>query len=157
MPPQAWGSQGKSYGHGGGDYGRGNNHSGHAQGGYQNQSHGNGGHYDTYGYQQYPGAYPMSGGGPRQDSYGAGPRLSERISGYAPPGLDRSLADSMASSRSGKPILEPGPGSRRGGRTSGPPPPPPPNAKEDPRAAAGKKLSYYDMDSVAEGDVELSY
>jgi len=47
---------------------------------------------------------------------------------------------------------------RRGGATnSGPPPPPPPDAKEDPRAAGGKKVSYHDMDSVAEGDVELTY
>lgn len=58
--------------------------------------------------------------------------------------------------------LEPGPGGRRGGRNgggvgSGPPPPPPPDAKEDPRAAAGKKVSYHDMDLVAEGDVELTY
>lgn len=34
---------------------------------------------------------------------------------------------------------------------------PPPNAKEDPRARAGRKVSYNDMDSVAEGDVELTY
>ncbi|KZO94909.1 hypothetical protein CALVIDRAFT_565311 [Calocera viscosa TUFC12733] len=43
----------------------------------------------------------------------------------------------------------------------GPAPPmrrsPPPNAKEDPRARAGRKVSYNDMDSVAEGDVELQY
>ena len=36
-------------------------------------------------------------------------------------------------------------------------PPPPPDAKEDPRAASGRKVSYYDMDLVAEGDVELNY
>jgi hypothetical protein len=59
-------------------------------------------------------------------------------------------------------ILEPGPGgggrSRgRGASGAGPPPPPPPDAKEDPRAAAGKKVSYHDMDLVAEGDVELTY
>ncbi|KAG8963969.1 hypothetical protein FRC03_002400 [Tulasnella sp. 419] len=29
--------------------------------------------------------------------------------------------------------------------------------KEDPRAAAGRKVSYHDMDEVAEGDIELSY
>ncbi|KZT62144.1 hypothetical protein CALCODRAFT_490328 [Calocera cornea HHB12733] len=34
---------------------------------------------------------------------------------------------------------------------------PPPNAKEDPRARAGRKISYNDMDSVAEGDIELQY
>ena len=43
------------------------------------------------------------------------------------------------------------------GRSGIPPPPPPPDAKEDPRAAAGKKVSYHDMDLVAEGDVELTY
>ncbi|KZP15092.1 hypothetical protein FIBSPDRAFT_959069 [Athelia psychrophila] len=52
-------------------------------------------------------------------------------------------------------------GRRANGRSSGngggPPPPPPPDAKEDPRAAAGKKVSYHDMDLVAEGDVELTY
>ena len=45
----------------------------------------------------------------------------------------------------------------RSGSMNGPPPPPPPDAKEDPRAAAGKKVSYHDMDLVAEGDVELTY
>jgi hypothetical protein len=57
--------------------------------------------------------------------------------------------------------LEPAP-ARRGGRGNagiggGAPPPPPPDAKEDPRAAAGKKVSYHDMDLVAEGDIELTY
>lgn len=65
-----------------------------------------------------------------------------------------------------KPIasVDPGSGGRRGGRgggggggSGGYPPPPPPDAKEDPRAAAGKKVSYHDMDLVAEGDVELTY
>lgn len=56
--------------------------------------------------------------------------------------------------------LDPGPSARRNTRSgsmNGPPPPPPPDAKEDPRAAAGKKVSYHDMDLVAEGDVELTY
>jgi hypothetical protein len=93
-------------------------------------------------------------------------RLSDRISGYAP-GLDQPLESSIVPAAAGLPpkpaaILEPGPGGggRRGGRVgnvSGPPPPPPPDAKEDPRAAAGKKVSYHDMDLVAEGDVELTY
>jgi hypothetical protein len=55
--------------------------------------------------------------------------------------------------------LEPTP-SRRGRGASGTgagAPPPPPDAKEDPRAAAGRKVSYHDMDLVAEGDVELTY
>lgn len=46
-----------------------------------------------------------------------------------------------------------GGGNRRrntGGGNTGPPPPPPPDAKEDPRAAAGKRVSYHDMDLVAE-------
>lgn len=59
-----------------------------------------------------------------------------------------------------KPVgaLEATPG-KRGSRSGagGPPPPPPPDAKEDPRAAAGRKVSYHDMDLVAEGDVELTY
>ena len=36
-------------------------------------------------------------------------------------------------------------------------PPPLAKVKQDPRAAAGRKVSYLDMDEVAEGDVELSY
>jgi len=35
--------------------------------------------------------------------------------------------------------------------------PPPPDAREDPRAAAGRKVSYHDIDRMVEGDVELSY
>lgn len=144
-PPQAWGGQGKSYGGGGGV----DQHRNYDRAGSMHNS--NGGFPDTYGYSQH--GYSMSGGA-RQESYGVGGgRLSERISGYAPPGLDRPLAESIA--RSGRPSSDTV--ARRGVRSSGPPPPPPPNAKEDPRAAAGKKLSYYDMDSVAEGDVELSY
>ena len=54
--------------------------------------------------------------------------------------------------------LESGQGVRRGrGGTGGPPPAPPMNVKEDPRAQAGKKVSYVDVDQVAEGDVELTY
>lgn len=48
-------------------------------------------------------------------------------------------------------------GGGRGSDVGGVMPPPPPDAKEDPRAAAGKKVSYHDMDLVAEGDVELQY
>lgn len=39
---------------------------------------------------------------------------------------------------------------RNGSQANGPPPPPPPDAKEDPRAAVGKRVSYHDMDLVAE-------
>jgi hypothetical protein len=41
-------------------------------------------------------------------------------------------------------------GRNGGSHNAGPPPPPPPDAKEDPRAAAGKRVSYHDMDLVAE-------
>lgn len=68
-------------------------------------------------------------------------------------------------------VLEAGPGAvgNRGGRgrrdsvtadsmASGTSPnAPPPGAREDPRAAAGRKVSYYDIDRTAEGDVELTY
>lgn len=84
-----------------------------------------------------------------------GRRLGDRIGGYAP----GAPADAPGHGIEGLPpkptaTLEPGPGGRRNGRA---PPPPPPNVKEDPRAAAGRKVSYHDMDLVAEGDVELSY
>ena len=80
--------------------------------------------------------------------------MSDRISGYAPGhegghGIEGLPAKPLASH-------EHEPRGRRG-RMSGPPPPPPPDAKEDPRAAAGKRVSYHDMDLVAEGDVELTY
>ena len=80
-----------------------------------------------------------------------GRRLSDRIGGMAPGeahGLPpKPMAAMDASPTSG----------RKNGRSGGPPPPPPPDAKEDPRAAAGRKVSYHDMDLVAEGDVELQY
>lgn len=59
-----------------------------------------------------------------------------------------SVADSGSSGRRG---------GRGGGGISSTPLPPPPDAKEDPRAAAGRKISYHDMDEVAEGDIELTY
>jgi len=69
-------------------------------------------------------------------------------------------------------MLEPGPGTggNRGGArgrrdsvtadsmaSGASPNAPPPGAREDPRAAAGRKVSYYDIDRTAEGDVELTY
>lgn len=91
-------------------------------------------------------------------------RLSDRISGYAPgheaPSEPISVPASAGLPAKPMAILDPVPAPRRAGRggsMSGPPPPPPPDAKEDPRAAAGKKVSYHDMDLVAEGDVELNY
>lgn len=57
-----------------------------------------------------------------------------------------------------KPISLNGGGSDRGSRDAASVPlPPPGKVKEDPRAAQGRKISYMDMDEVAEGDVELSY
>lgn len=96
-------------------------------------------------------------------------RLSDRITGFAsgteppanaglppkppPPSVDSALPS--GSNNTG------GHGGRKKGNGGaghgGPPPPPPPDAKEDPRAAAGRKVSYHDMDLVAEGDVELTY
>ncbi|KAF8583949.1 hypothetical protein K439DRAFT_1347268 [Ramaria rubella] len=81
-------------------------------------------------------------------------RLQERVGGYAQPSQLTGVEGLPA-----KPIVtfEPTSGGRRGRAATGPPPPPPPDAKEDPRAASGKKVSYHDMDDVAEGDVELTY
>ncbi|KAI5122188.1 hypothetical protein M0805_007085 [Coniferiporia weirii] len=89
-------------------------------------------------------------------SAGGGRRLGDRIGGYAPGHSHEHPAHGIEGLPA-KPVatLEPGPGGRRNGR--GPPPPPPPDAKEDPRAAAGRKVSYHDMDLVAEGDIELTY
>lgn len=96
--------------------------------------------------------------------------MSERISGYVedfggsaglpmaaglppkPVGLDSALGSGRRSGGGGRSLSGNGNGSG-----AGPLPPPPANAKEDPRAAAGKKVSYHDMDLVAEGDVELNY
>lgn len=127
-----------------------------------------GGYWDPYGYQYGGAPYPVPAlPSLRRDESITARRLSDRISGYAP-GFDQPLENSIVPAAAGLPpkpaaVLEPGPGGgggRRGGRAgniSGPPPPPPPDAKEDPRAAAGKKVSYHDMDLVAEGDVELTY
>lgn len=93
-------------------------------------------------------------------------RLSDRISGYAV-GYEHPTSEITLPAGAGLPpkpvVTMDGPlesnrkGGRRQGTSGGPPPPPPPDAKEDPRAAAGKKVSYHDMDLVAEGDVELTY
>lgn len=116
-------------------------------------------YWDQYAY-PYP---PPPGYPPRRDEGTIARRLSDRISGYAP-GYDPATEPPVIPAGAGlpakpAPMLEPGPGGRRGGRANsgGVPPPPPPDAKEDPRAAAGRKVSYHDMDLVAEGDVELTY
>ncbi|KAI0035628.1 hypothetical protein K488DRAFT_42774 [Vararia minispora EC-137] len=132
--------------------------------------------YPPFGGHHYgpPAPYPPPpGGGYWAEPYGGFPyapasypppkRLGDRIGGFAP-GYDQ--ADSLSAPASAGLPPKPATGfseedargrgapRRRGG---GPLPPPPADAKEDPRAAAGKKLSYHDMDSVAEGDVELQY
>ncbi|KAH9927144.1 uncharacterized protein BXZ73DRAFT_90826 [Epithele typhae] len=117
-----------------------------------------------------PYAYPYAGAGgpmplpPRRDESVVGRRLSDRISGVAP-GFDQSTdllpVPAASAGLPAKPaVSEPGQGAQRGrgrGGAGGPPPPPPLNAKEDPRAQAGRKVSYVDVDQVAEGDVELTY
>ncbi|KIY45137.1 hypothetical protein FISHEDRAFT_67104 [Fistulina hepatica ATCC 64428] len=131
------------------------------------------GYFDprAYDYPLPPLPPPM---GRRDDGGGAGGRrLSERISGYAEPGLPNVAGVGLPPKPAVNPLDAPLQAgntsnvngvnrSNRGGRinvaqANGPPPPPPPDAKEDPRAANGRRMSYHDMDSVAEGDVELFY
>ena len=114
-----------------------------------------------------PQQFPMRGEHGLAGSNGR--RLGDRIGGYMPgmegpgqhpghgieglPAKPVMALDSALTAGSGS-------GGRRGGAGSGVGrvmPPPPPDAKEDPRAAAGRKVSYHDMDLVAEGDVELNY
>ncbi|TDL29176.1 hypothetical protein BD410DRAFT_779501 [Rickenella mellea] len=158
-PPQAYGIAGPSYPD--------HRSSGGHYGGYPPSyppSYSNGGHWDHHAYQY--GGYPPPSMPPTARSLrdepplsaGGGRRLSERITGYAQ-GHDQPMHGHGIEGLPAKPIVavEPGMGGRRSSRASGPPPPPPPDAKEDPRAAAGKKVSYHDMDEVAEGDIELPY
>lgn len=88
-------------------------------------------------------------------------RLSDRISGYANKDQAEGSGLPIAPGLPAKPVgVDQALGNTRrgsGSRGNGPLPPPPANAKEDPRASAGKKVSYHDMDLVAEGDVELNY
>ncbi|KAM5534897.1 hypothetical protein V8D89_011452 [Ganoderma adspersum] len=115
-------------------------------------------YWDPYAYPYGAATYPPPP--PRRDEGVVPRRLSDRISGIA---LDQPLETLPVPASAGLPAkptvsLEPGPGGRRGrGGAGGPSPPPPPDAKEDPRAQAGKKVSYVDVDRVAEGDVELEY
>ncbi|KAG6375071.1 hypothetical protein JVT61DRAFT_3855 [Boletus reticuloceps] len=125
------------------------------------------GYWDPYGYQYPPGSFPPPPP-PRRDEATTARRLSDRISGYAP-GFDQPVEITVpaAAGLPAKPVMAldaplggheaNGRKGRRQGTGGAPPPPPPPDAKEDPRAAAGKKVSYHDMDLVAEGDVELTY
>lgn len=111
----------------------------------------------------------------RRDEAVPSRRLSDRISGFAHNNVELSPSEVIAAAPASaglpaKPVaaaldatatpmsMSLGSNVRRGSRSGGgPPPPPPPDVKEDPRAAAGRKVSYHDMDLVAEGDVELTY
>lgn len=108
-----------------------------------------------------PAAFPP----PRREEAVTARRLSDRLGGFAP-GYEQPSEIPLIPASAGLPAKPMAAaeaataGARRPGRAgsmNGPPPPPPPDAKEDPRAAAGKKVSYHDMDLVAEGDVELTY
>ncbi|KAH8106075.1 hypothetical protein BXZ70DRAFT_1037538 [Cristinia sonorae] len=161
-PPQAYGLSGPTYAPPP-DYSRAH----HAQPFNPAYPHPNGGgFYDPYmqppaGYA--PGGYPP----PRRDESVSARRLSDRISGYAPLPEQSLLAAPASAGLPAKPVVSldaalpsgshPVRRGNRGMSVGGPPPPPPPDAKEDPRAAAGKRVSYHDMDLVAEGDVELTY
>ncbi|KAJ6627363.1 hypothetical protein B0H10DRAFT_1994098 [Mycena sp. CBHHK59/15] len=149
-PPQAYGIQGPPVHHGGGDYGRQYSGGSYSQSAYPPPYYN--GQWDHHGFPPYP-QQP-----PRRDDPSNARRLSDRLGGFAetslPPGAGLPPKPTAAALDS---ALVSG-NSRRGPRgPGGPLPPPPPDAKEDPRAAAGKRVSYHDMDLVAEGDVELSY
>ncbi|GLB33267.1 putative protein with domain of unknown function (DUF3546) [Lyophyllum shimeji] len=175
-PPQAYGIQAAPPAYHGGDYGRSGYYAGGGgyPGSYPPPYHGN--YWDPHAFGNGPPAsYGPPGGYPpppsRRDESISARRLSDRISGYAPgteastlpvgaglppkpsaAALDSALVSGNAGGERGG-----GRRGRNGGAPTGPPPPPPPDAKEDPRAAAGKRISYHDMDLVAEGDVELNY
>lgn len=161
-PPQAYGLQGPAFPPST-DYGRTAPYQAAPYGAYP-PPYPNGGYWDAYAYPYgAPGAGYPPPPPPRRDEGVTARRLSDRISGFAP-GFEHNIDTPAVPASAGlpaKPVatLEPGPGGKRGrgGGPGGPPPPPPPDAKEDPRATAGKKVSYHDMDLVAEGDVELTY
>ncbi|KXN84225.1 hypothetical protein AN958_12878 [Leucoagaricus sp. SymC.cos] len=155
-PPQAYGIQGPAY-HG--DYGRPGGHYPYPPGSYPPPPYN--GYWDPYAaaYPYGPPApYPLPPMPPRRDEgANTGRRLSERISGFAtettvpagaglPPKPSPAALDSALTSGNGTTRRN----TRNNGQAGGPPPPPPPDAKEDPRAAAGKRVSYHDMDLVAE-------
>ncbi|KAK7061319.1 hypothetical protein R3P38DRAFT_2828809 [Favolaschia claudopus] len=137
---------------------------GYGQSGYPPSGYGGGGSQwgDLYGREGYPPGYGYQGRGGRDDGGPNGRRLSDRLGGFAEGMSGAGLPQKPAPTMDGALVSGNGGGNRggrggRGGGGAGPLPPPPPHAKEDPRAAAGKRVSYHDMDLVAEGDVELSY
>ncbi|KAF9246862.1 hypothetical protein BU15DRAFT_69722 [Melanogaster broomeanus] len=167
-PPQAYGIQGPSVYLP--DYGRPNLYYGGHAAAYvpPPPPYMSSGYWDHYPYQYPPNSFPPAPPQRREEATTAR-RLSDRISGYAP-GFDQPMEVTIpaAAGLPAKPVMaldaplggHEGNGrkvGRRQGTGGGPPPPPPPDAKEDPRAATGKKVSYHDMDLVAEGDVELTY
>ncbi|KAG8985527.1 hypothetical protein FRB94_004889 [Tulasnella sp. JGI-2019a] len=125
-------------------------------------------HHQAYPHYTYP--PPMPPPMPMGGYYGEyNPQPYAPSGRYSPPGSRRRLservgermADSPMTMTGGeglpaKPLGFPELDTERGARESGPLPPPS-KVKEDPRAAQGRKVSYMDMDEVAEGDVELSY
>ncbi|KAJ7667573.1 hypothetical protein DFH06DRAFT_1280528 [Mycena polygramma] len=150
-PPQAYGIQAPAH-HGGDNYGR---QYGDGRGSNYPPSHSS--QWDHHG---YGGGYQ---GQRRGDDGPNGRRLSERMGGFAEGGLPAAgagLPPKPTPAALDSALVSGNPGRRGGGGRGGgggPLPPPPPDAKEDPRAAAGKRVSYHDMDLVAEGDVELFY
>lgn len=119
-----------------------------------------------------PPPLPMGGGGGGGGYYGEyNPQPYAPARRFSPPGGRRRLSDRVGERMADGPLVLTGgeglpprpitvaePMSERGREgSSGAPPPPPPKIKEDPRAAQGRKISYMDMDEVAEGDVELNY
>ncbi|KAF7776437.1 hypothetical protein Agabi119p4_4830 [Agaricus bisporus var. burnettii] len=163
-PPQAYGIQGPAF-HG--EYPRIPGHYPYPPGAYP-PSYAGGYQWDPYSYPYgAPSSYPPPPVLRRDEGANAGRRLSDRISGFVsettvpagaglPPKPPAAALDSALSSGNGNGNARRGARSH-GSQVGGPPPPPPPDAKEDPRAAAGKRVSYHDMDLVAEGDVELFY
>lgn len=145
-PPQAYGIQAPAH-HGGDTYGRG-------------QYGGGGGPYQQTNYSSHNSQWDHHGGysghqSSRRDDGPNGRRLSERLGGFAEglPAAGAGLPPKPTAAALDSALVSGNTGGRRaGGRggAGGPLPPPPPDAKEDPRAAAGKRVSYHDMDLVAE-------
>jgi hypothetical protein len=156
-PPGHYGGPGGlvTGGPGGHDY-RGGPGGGGGQGYAHPPPYANGGGYAYDGY-----GHPAHRGGP------GGGRLSDRMGGPGSHDGEAGLPSGVG--LPAKPMLDgplqAGSGGGGGGRSGGGGgrgvpgvlPPPPPDAKEDPRAAQGRRVSYHDMDLVAEGDVELQY